>query len=142
MTEFNQLGKRCNARGCSQQDFLPFTCDACERVFCLNHRSYEAHDCPHGWSSSDVRVFLCPICNKSIKIRYGEDINITWNRHADHECKGAPPPKKKKKEVNFNVHLLLKRKIVVSHFFRLRITTHYLSTSQSNIIYVCRLVFK
>lgn len=29
MTEFTGVGLHCSAKGCNQQDFLPFTCDCC-----------------------------------------------------------------------------------------------------------------
>jgi hypothetical protein len=32
-------------------DFLPFTCDCCSNVFCLEHRSYDAHRCPKAGAS-------------------------------------------------------------------------------------------
>jgi hypothetical protein len=41
-----ELERRCNLPSCSQTDFLPFTCDCCTRVFCLEHRTYDAHSCP------------------------------------------------------------------------------------------------
>jgi hypothetical protein len=97
MTEFSNLGVHCAAEGCALKDFLPFTCDACSKVFCLEHRVYETHACPVGHSAKDVRVFLCPICDKSVKIRLDEDINTTWARHADSECTTAKTQKSKDK---------------------------------------------
>lgn len=39
------IGKHCQIDSCSQKDFLPFACDLCRGVFCLEHRSREAHSC-------------------------------------------------------------------------------------------------
>ena len=97
MTEFGDLGARCDAKDCALQDFLPFTCDACHKVFCLEHRVYETHSCPVGRSTKDVRVFLCPICNTSIKIKPGEDINLTWARHEQTECAARKQRRQKNK---------------------------------------------
>eukprot|EP00750_Incisomonas_marina_P008904 INCI15736.1.p1 GENE.INCI15736.1~~INCI15736.1.p1 ORF type:complete len:103 (+),score=9.76 INCI15736.1:77-385(+) len=99
MTSFNKLGTRCAANLCARQDFLPFKCDACHETFCLDHRVYENHSCPVGRSAKDVRVFLCPICEKSIKIRRDEDINLTWNRHSERECAAIQTKRKKKAKV-------------------------------------------
>lgn len=43
MTEFYNLGAHCYK--CKTKDFLPFKCDLCNHVFCLEHRTYEAHNC-------------------------------------------------------------------------------------------------
>ncbi|XP_030625065.1 AN1-type zinc finger protein 1 isoform X2 [Chanos chanos] len=40
------IGKHCEIKSCHQKDFLPFVCDACAGVFCLEHRSRDAHSCP------------------------------------------------------------------------------------------------
>ncbi|KAK9527643.1 hypothetical protein VZT92_014187 [Zoarces viviparus] len=39
------IGKHCQINSCSQNDFLPFVCELCSGVFCLDHRSREAHSC-------------------------------------------------------------------------------------------------
>ena len=70
--EFSNCGHHCEAPLCHQQgvyslkatsigwtgkchdyfnrmplvsDFLPFTCDACRKTFCLEHRTYSSHSC-------------------------------------------------------------------------------------------------
>ncbi|XP_076868372.1 AN1-type zinc finger protein 1 isoform X2 [Brachyhypopomus gauderio] len=40
------IGKHCNIDSCNQKDFLPFVCDSCSGVFCLEHRSRDSHCCP------------------------------------------------------------------------------------------------
>ncbi|XP_026220106.1 AN1-type zinc finger protein 1 [Anabas testudineus] len=40
------IGKHCQIESCNLKDFLPFVCDSCSGVFCLEHRSREAHSCP------------------------------------------------------------------------------------------------
>ncbi|XP_035530026.1 AN1-type zinc finger protein 1 [Morone saxatilis] len=39
------IGQHCQVDPCSRKDFLPFVCDCCSGVFCLEHRSREAHSC-------------------------------------------------------------------------------------------------
>ncbi|XP_061821763.1 AN1-type zinc finger protein 1 isoform X1 [Nerophis lumbriciformis] len=39
------VGKHCQHESCHQKDFLPFVCDSCSGVYCLQHRSREAHSC-------------------------------------------------------------------------------------------------
>lgn len=46
MAEFG--AKLCSNPGCLQHDFLPFTCSACSRVFCLQHFAISAHACAEG----------------------------------------------------------------------------------------------
>lgn len=39
------IGRRCQVDSCHLKDFLPFVCDACGGVFCLEHRSRDTHSC-------------------------------------------------------------------------------------------------
>ncbi|KAL2523380.1 Zinc finger AN1 domain-containing stress-associated protein 12 [Forsythia ovata] len=92
---FPDLGRHCQNPDCHQLDFLPFTCNACSKVFCLEHRSYKSHDCP----KSDVnsrKVVVCEICSASIETtgHDGEDEKKILERHEkSRDC----DPKKKKK---------------------------------------------
>ena len=62
-----------------QLDFLPFTCRACKRVYCLEHRS--SHGCDlHGDNSS---VVICPLCAKAVIVGEGQDPDLVFDRCAD-----------------------------------------------------------
>ncbi|XP_067568078.1 AN1-type zinc finger protein 1 isoform X1 [Pseudorca crassidens] len=39
------IGRHCQVEQCRQRDFLPFVCDGCSGIFCLEHRSRESHSC-------------------------------------------------------------------------------------------------
>ncbi|XP_070575815.1 AN1-type zinc finger protein 1-like [Ptychodera flava] len=39
------VGKHCSVNTCKQLDFLPFTCNGCSRIFCLEHHSLGSHSC-------------------------------------------------------------------------------------------------
>lgn len=79
------LGKHCSVSDCRLIDFLPFTCDCCQQVFCLEHRSYSRHQCPKA-SKHDVTVVICPLCAKGVRLIHEEDPNITWESHVNIEC--------------------------------------------------------
>ncbi|XP_022967880.1 zinc finger AN1 and C2H2 domain-containing stress-associated protein 11-like [Cucurbita maxima] len=83
--EFPNLGKHCNLEDCKQIDFLPFTCDCCRQVFCLEHRSYKRHSCPKT-DRRDVTVVICPLCAKGVRLVPDQDPNITWEIHVNTEC--------------------------------------------------------
>ncbi|CAN8279759.1 unnamed protein product [Cochlearia groenlandica] len=85
--EFPDLGKHCSVDYCKQIDFLPFTCDRCLQVFCLDHRSYMKHKCPKG-NRGDVSVVICPLCAKGVRLNQEEeeDPNITWEKHVNTDC--------------------------------------------------------
>ncbi|KAL7100767.1 hypothetical protein ACP275_08G015400 [Erythranthe tilingii] len=94
---FPDLGRHCQQSDCRQLDFLPFNCDACHNVFCLDHRSYKSHKCP----KSDIRsrkVLLCEICSTAVETTglVGEDEKKLLERH---EKSGDCDPKKKKKPI-------------------------------------------
>lgn len=84
--EFSNLGLHCSMPLCQQQDFLPFSCDACHKIYCKDHRSYFEHSCtsvPMG-----EEVIKCPACNKGITRIPDMDINVTISMHMDSsECK-------------------------------------------------------
>ncbi|GAQ82251.1 hypothetical protein KFL_001050150 [Klebsormidium nitens] len=91
------LGEHCSRADCGQVDFLPFKCDGCSKVFCLEHRLYGAHSCPKA-GAGDASVLLCPICAKAVRIIPGEDSNVTWDRHASSAgCDPANYAKAKRK---------------------------------------------
>ena len=43
--EFSDLGSHCEYENCGKQDYLPFKCDLCLKTFCLEHKSYDSHQC-------------------------------------------------------------------------------------------------
>ncbi|GBG83677.1 hypothetical protein CBR_g37478 [Chara braunii] len=82
---FPDLGKHCSVESCKLIDFLPFQCDKCDKVFCLEHRTYQNHQCANA-NTGDVAVLVCPMCAKSVRLVPNEDPNITWERHVQDGC--------------------------------------------------------
>eukprot|EP00405_Crypthecodinium_cohnii_P020303 CAMPEP_0206472978 /NCGR_PEP_ID=MMETSP0324_2-20121206/32563_1 /ASSEMBLY_ACC=CAM_ASM_000836 /TAXON_ID=2866 /ORGANISM="Crypthecodinium cohnii, Strain Seligo" /LENGTH=189 /DNA_ID=CAMNT_0053947763 /DNA_START=82 /DNA_END=651 /DNA_ORIENTATION=+ len=81
MAHFSDRGHHCSDPYCNQQDLLPTTCDACHKVFCAQHFKYEAHSCPVGRHASDKRVIICPLCQKPLPWKQGEDENALCEAH-------------------------------------------------------------
>lgn len=79
------LGKQCSVDDCKLIDFLPFTCDCCNKVFCLEHRSYSTHQCPKA-NKNDLTVVICPLCAKGVHLVPDQDPNITWESHVNTDC--------------------------------------------------------
>lgn len=100
MAELPHLGTRCAHAECRQLDFLPFTCDACEKVYCLEHRTYRAHKCPVG-PEKDELVTVCPACQQPIQMHGTKaDVDAAWEKHllsgdCERAQKGRGPPKKR-----------------------------------------------
>lgn len=82
---FPNLGKHCSVADCKQIDFLPFTCDCCQQVFCLEHRSYRQHKCPDA-DNQGISVVVCPLCAKAVRLVPDEDPHITWETHVNTVC--------------------------------------------------------
>lgn len=74
------IGAHCSMPACNQQDFLPFTCDCCSGVFCLEHRTYDTHECRQA-GSHDRRVVQCPVCKQLIRWTAAQDVNAVWEDH-------------------------------------------------------------
>ncbi|ONK65451.1 uncharacterized protein A4U43_C07F37250 [Asparagus officinalis] len=83
--EFPDLGKHCSVGDCKLNDFLPFTCDRCQKVFCLQHRRYGTHQCPNA-NDEDITVLKCPLCAKGVRLVPNQDPNITWDVHVNTDC--------------------------------------------------------
>lgn len=83
--EFPDLGRHCSEETCHQLDFLPFNCDGCKKVFCLEHRTYKAHGCPNE-NHKDVSVLICSVCAKSVKTVFGESSELTMKKHSQSGC--------------------------------------------------------
>ncbi|EHH64264.1 hypothetical protein EGM_17439 [Macaca fascicularis] len=52
------IGQHCQVEHCRRRDFLPFVCDDCSGIFCLEHRSRESHGCPEQTERIYFQVFL------------------------------------------------------------------------------------
>ncbi|XP_054787082.1 zinc finger AN1 and C2H2 domain-containing stress-associated protein 13 [Prosopis cineraria] len=83
--EFPDLGKHCAVDDCKLIDFLPFTCDRCNQVYCLEHRGYIKHQCQKA-DGLDVTVVICPLCAKGVRLIPDQDPNITWENHVNTDC--------------------------------------------------------
>ncbi|KAH7373426.1 hypothetical protein KP509_17G055100 [Ceratopteris richardii] len=82
---FPELGAHCSQPDCHLLDFLPFNCDSCKQTFCLEHRSYSAHNCTKE-GLKDSRVIICPICASSVRTVFGENIDLTLEKHMQVNC--------------------------------------------------------
>jgi len=81
--EFPTLGKQCAEESCKQLDFLPFKCEACGKVYCLEHRAVFDHNCT---AAKDAVVPSCPLCGAPVAVAKGEDPNIKVDEHISAGC--------------------------------------------------------
>lgn len=90
MAHFSDCVAQCSDPYCRQHDFLPATCDGCNKVFCSDHFSYSAHACEHGRSAKDRRAAVCQACGQSIPYAGNEDESKVLERHlASGSCRPA-----------------------------------------------------
>ncbi|XP_072040014.1 AN1-type zinc finger protein 2A-like [Amphiura filiformis] len=97
--EFPDVGEHCSEKTCKQLDFLPMKCDACGSIFCRDHILYDKHSC----SSShlkDIQVPVCPLCNKPVPVKRGQQPDIGVSDHIDNECQSDKAIKKRKVYAN------------------------------------------
>ncbi|CAD7935061.1 unnamed protein product [Amoebophrya sp. A120] len=82
--------EQCSVPSCNKVDFLPFKCDACNQLYCLEHRSYAAHNCTAA-SSKDFTIVVCPDCKKGLRVAASErNLEGILEKHKKTECPGAP----------------------------------------------------
>ncbi|KFA65249.1 hypothetical protein S40285_01455 [Stachybotrys chlorohalonatus IBT 40285] len=49
------IGTHCQYDYCNQLDFLPFRCDSCRHIYCLDHRTESSHKCAHAGEWAEKR---------------------------------------------------------------------------------------
>jgi predicted nucleic acid binding AN1-type Zn finger protein len=91
--DFLHLGKHCTF--CKQQDFLPFKCGGCNDFFCLEHRTFENHNCPT--VQEKKLTITCPECECHLKIQVDEDTDFVLAQHMSTSCKSLTKKIKKEK---------------------------------------------
>lgn len=92
---FPDLGQHCQLPDCHQLDFLPFDCNRCQKVFCVEHRSYKSHNCTKP-DDKCRKVMVCEICSTSIETT-GMSLQEEAVMKAKHENSKECDPLKKKK---------------------------------------------
>lgn len=73
------VGQHCAHVECRQLDFLPFKCQRCSKVYCLEHRVC-------GCTSESKQVVVCPLCARAVIISPGEDVELVFDRHTRSDC--------------------------------------------------------
>jgi len=91
---FAEVGDHCSMTTCNRQDFLPFKCDCCNNTYCLEHRTYSAHNCPKAQGKNLIAI-ICPLCKQTIPITADTDANHAWDLHSRTVC---DPSNRKKKQ--------------------------------------------
>ena len=95
-----EIGKHCSEPTCKQLDFLPFKCRGCQKIFCLDHRTFESHSCTCVNPLKDRRALDCPLCGAVITSPPNQDPNIKMNDHLTQECKVMNPKLNQKKSTH------------------------------------------
>ncbi|CDJ56124.1 AN1-like Zinc finger-containing protein, putative [Eimeria maxima] len=96
MAVLSDKGLTCSNSLCRQRDFLPFTCNKCGKVFCLEHYLPDGHSCPRK-NAGDRRVYVCQDCLEVISLRLTPissikcpncqvDVCIKHRLKEDHNC--------------------------------------------------------
>ncbi|KAF6143263.1 hypothetical protein GIB67_039046 [Kingdonia uniflora] len=99
---FPDLGRHCQNPDCHQLDFLPFTCDSCHKVFCVEHRLTKSHSCSSP-NHNSRQVHICNLCSSSIETtgtNKEEEIKLIIEKHEN--SPNCDPSKKKKSRCPVN----------------------------------------
>ncbi|KAL8274068.1 hypothetical protein Esti_001910 [Eimeria stiedai] len=67
MAILSDKGLTCSDPLCKQRDFLPFHCNKCGNVFCLEHYLPDSHACPKK-QAGDRRVYVCSLCLDVVRL--------------------------------------------------------------------------
>merc|ERR1711892_1609703 len=95
--EFPDLGKHCAIVDCNKLDFLPFKCLGCQSTYCLDHYTYERHNCAN--PSPNSQVPTCPLCSKPVPLGNRDlPLDQLVSEHIDRGCDSALAAKKRAKK--------------------------------------------
>lgn len=83
--ELPHIGEHCALQQCNQLDFLPVKCDACLKVFCLEHYRYERHHCETA-RNKDFQVPVCPLCMQPVVSKRDQPPDLAVSQHIDQFC--------------------------------------------------------
>ena len=87
MTEFGSLGEHCAE--CHQQVFLPRTCDACGKYFCMKHIPGNDHSCDV--LLCDTSVVTATLNKKKKKTKKRSKTKARKKKKCEyHDCKHSP----------------------------------------------------
>lgn len=86
MDLLNTTAKHCSLPECNDLDFLPFTCDKCQKIFCRLHRQYANHRCAYREQAVNV-LPTCPICLQKISCGAKENPDSVMDIHIRSGCK-------------------------------------------------------
>eukprot|EP00457_Paulinella_chromatophora_P010558 gb/GEZN01010666.1/.p1 GENE.gb/GEZN01010666.1/~~gb/GEZN01010666.1/.p1 ORF type:complete len:308 (-),score=24.14 gb/GEZN01010666.1/:271-1194(-) len=75
--------KHCGEKSCKQLDFLPFDCEHCKGVFCLDHK--DTHKCVFDRSQVNT-IPLCPACKQYVMVRPEQSPDAIVNDHIASNC--------------------------------------------------------
>eukprot|EP00210_Caulerpa_lentillifera_P006873 g6570.t1 len=84
-SDLMSIGRHCAVPSCGQVDFLPFRCDCCHKTFCLEHRTYESHNCQK-CGTKQTETIVCPLCARGIRLTPGQDPNVAFEAHQRTGC--------------------------------------------------------
>eukprot|EP01132_Coremiostelium_polycephalum_P011568 gene11568-14170_t len=86
--DLDKIGVHCHLKDCNLLDFLPFTCDGCKKMFCLEHKDYGEHKCPSPpVQQKGGTTIECRLCESVLNVPYAWDPNAVLR---DHQKKGCP----------------------------------------------------
>merc|ERR1711907_725853 len=79
------VGRHCACSDCRVLDFLPVQCTECNKFYCPQHSTFEAHGCERPGKTAPS----CPLCTRAIHVRKeeGESLDQAMDRHIESGCK-------------------------------------------------------
>lgn len=83
--EFDNIGSQCFV--CKQRDFLPFKCEHCHNLYCLDHRTPDSHKCPVNTpvplpkASNKLPLYKCSVTDCRTKQSFQNICTRCGNHH-------------------------------------------------------------
>jgi predicted nucleic acid binding AN1-type Zn finger protein len=82
------VGAHCALDTCNERDFLPFVCSACQKKYCLAHRTPAQHECG-AEPAAKISAASCPLCGAVVSARKGQTLDDAVATHMDGGCQGT-----------------------------------------------------
>ncbi|KAF2073296.1 hypothetical protein CYY_005395 [Polysphondylium violaceum] len=88
--DLDKVGVHCNLKDCHLLDFLPFTCDGCRKLYCVEHKDYAEHSCPSPPVIKGGCTVTCDKCDTILPVPFGKDDTFVLRTHISQGCKKKP----------------------------------------------------
>ena len=138
MTDFDDIGGVCCIKTCKKREYCIYGCQSCKKIYCFEHRTKEAHDCPvEEKHEKGEWLPQCPLCKIGVEMGSETDPDVVISQHIDRGCDKS----KRRSEKTLCAKARCKQKEFVPAFCRY-CSSHYCMTHRHPSDHACNSIVR